>query len=211
MLIFPHERMALARLLSLLERGEQLAHDCAMGQAAIAPEPRMRRFLQEQAKQEYFHATTFRWAAAWLAPRHLGSPPDLEPLSRYRDRVNDALHRGAFAESVLAVQVVLEGVGEVVLKRIEVGLSKRHAPFGRLRRLLLKQEEAHHAFGLRALERAVSNGKASAERLRMLSPEYLGLAISVLASAQDLLESIDEDAAAYAAEVKDYVPRWLIS
>ncbi|MEW6542231.1 MAG: hypothetical protein AB1411_01325, partial [Nitrospirota bacterium] len=175
MLVRPDERAPIARLLRFLEQGERLAHDCASAQAALAPEPRMARFLLSQARQEAFHAVAFQGAIAWLAPRHLGACPLLPPLGRYRTLLDEAIRRNDFVETVLAEQIILEGLGEAILKRIEAGLAKRGAPFGRLRRILIHQEEAHHAFGRRCLERAIEAGRTSPDRLRPPGLEYLAL------------------------------------
>jgi len=152
MLVRPDERVPFARLLQFLEQGEHLASDCAKAQAALALEAGMRRFLLGQARQEGYHAMVFQGAIAWLAPRHLGSCPMLLPLERYRALIAEAIYQGNLAETLLAEQIIQEGLGEAILKRIEAGLVKRNAPFGRLRRILLHQEEAHHGFGHRALE-----------------------------------------------------------
>ena len=211
MLVYPNERVPIARLLRFLEHGERLAHDCAQAQAALAPEPRMRRFLQRQARQEAYHAVVFQGAIAWLTPRHLGTCPLLPPLERYRALLEAAIRERNFAETLMAEQIILEGLGEAILTRIEYGLAKRKAAFGRLRRILLNQEEAHHAFGRRALDRAVAEGRTSLEALRPRAQEYLALTDAMVATLSDLFESIDEDPSAYAAEAKGYLPTWLTS
>lgn len=211
MLVRPDERIPFARLLQFLEQGEYLARDCAKAQATLAPEPGMRRFLQGQARQEGYHAVIFRGAIAWLAPRHLGSCPMLLPLERYRTLIEEAIYQGNFAETLLAEQIILEGLGEAILKRIEAGLVNRNASFGRLRRILLHQEEAHHGFGHRALERAIASGRTSAEALRPRGQEYLALTDAMVTAVSDLFESIDEDPSAWAADAKSYVPTWLFS
>ena len=111
------------------------------------------------------HALVFQGAIAWLAPRHLGDEPFLPALEEYRRLLGDALARHNLLETFLAEQVILEGLGEAILTRIEEGLIKRATPFGRLRRVLLQQEEAHHGFGRRMLERAVAQGEIDAKTL----------------------------------------------
>lgn len=64
----PGEYVHLAQLLQFMVLGEQLAHDCAKGQATLVREPGMQRFLASQAKQEGRHAVVFQWAIRWLAP-----------------------------------------------------------------------------------------------------------------------------------------------
>lgn len=209
MLVRPDERVPIARLLTFLEHGERLAHDCARAQAALAPEPGMQRFLASQARQESAHALVFRGAIAWLAPRHLGDSPFLPSLDRYRILLEDALHRGDLAETLLAEQIILEGLGEAILARIEAGLLKRGAPFGRVRRILLHQEEAHHDFGRRMLDRAFTTGTASSERLRGRAQDYLALTEGMVTTLGELFESINEDPRHYLEQAGSYLPGWL--
>jgi hypothetical protein len=134
----------------------------------------------------------------------------LPSLQRYRALIEDAISRHDMAETLLAEQIILEGLGEAILKRIEAGLIKRNAPFGRLRRILLHQEEAHHDFGCRALERAIAGGRTTAETLRPRRQEYLALTDAMVTTVSDLFESIEEDPAAWASDVRSYVPSWLL-
>jgi hypothetical protein len=210
MLVRPDERVPLARLLQFLEHGEHLAHDCARAQAALAPDAGARRFLAGQARQEALHAAVFHGAVAWLAPRHLGECPVLPPLERYRALIEEAIEGRRFAETLLAEQIILEGLGEAILKRLEAGLVKRNAGFGRLRRILLHQEEAHHAFGRRALDRAIEAGQASPEVLRERAPEYLAVADAMVLALGDLFASIDENATAYIGDARSALPSWLV-
>jgi hypothetical protein len=113
-------------------------------------------------------------------------------------------------ETFLAEQVILEGLGEAILTRIEEGLAKRDAPFGRLRRILLQQEEAHHGFGRRMLERAMAEGRIDAETLRRRAQDYLALAGQMVLTLSDLFESIEEDPTAWAHDVRKFLPEWLI-
>jgi hypothetical protein len=169
----------------------------------------MRRFLRSQARQESYHAIVFQANIAWLAPRHLGTCPLLPPLGRYRALIEDAIRRGDLAETLMAEQIILEGLGEAILVRIEEGLAKRNAPFERLRRMLLQQEEAHHGFGCRTLDRMFAAGVTTPEVLWDRGQEYLGLTHAMVATLADLFTSIEEDPTAWAADVGQYVPKWL--
>lgn len=209
MLVRPDERAPVARLLRFLQHGEMLARDCAQAQAALAPDERSRRFLLRQSRQEAFHAVVFQGAIAWLAPRHLRDCPLLPPLERYRDLIQDAIARRDFAETLLAEQVILEGLGEAILARIEAGLAKREAPLGRLRRVLLLQEEAHHAYGRRALDAAMAAGLASKGSLQARGVEYVALTRAMVVTLADLFDAVQEDAAAWAADAASYLPDWL--
>jgi hypothetical protein len=211
MFVRPDEKVPIARLLTFLEHGERMAHDCAKAQAALTDEAGTRRFLTSQARQEAMHAVVFQSAIAWLAPKHLGDAPFLPALEEYRTILNEELAGHNLLETYLAEQVVLEGLGEAVLTRIEQGLAKRAAPFGRLRRILLHQEEAHHGFGRRQLERANDRGETDRARLRQRAQRYLALTDSMVFTLCDLFDSIDEDAGAWAADVRTFLPQWLVA
>ena len=209
MLVKSDEQVPIARLLKFMELGEQLAHECALAQTSLAPEPGMQRFLSGQARQERYHAWAFHGAIAWIAPRHLGPVPFIQPMEQYRHLLDSAFRRKEFAETILAEQIILEGLGEAILKKIEAGLVKRQAPFQRLRHTLLHQEEAHHAFGHRVLQRIIAREEAKIETLQDRAPEYLAFAESMLTTATDLLEAIDEDPTEYIGEFHQQLPSWL--
>lgn len=211
MLVRPNEKTPIARLLTFLEHGERLANQCAKAQAALAPDAGARRFLLSQARQESAHAMLFQGAIVWLAPKHLGDAPFLPALEEYRTILNEALARKDLLETVLAEQVILEGLGEAILARIEEGLAKRAAPFGRLRRILLQQEEAHHGFGCRMLERAMAEDRIDVDTLRRRSQHYLALTDQMVLALSDLFESIAEDPSVWASDVRKFLPEWLMA
>ena len=209
MLILPEERIPMARLVTFLELGERLAHDCATAQAALVQDPKSRRFLNSQVRQEAMHARVFQGVVGWMAPRHCGGLPFLQTLKRFRELIDKALTRGDFLESILAEQIILEGLGEAILNRIEAGLAKRQAPFQKLRRVFLQQEEAHHGFGLRMLERALSSGQVTVPELQTWSQPYVALTDDMIFTLADLFDEIQEDATAYVADAKSTLPSWL--
>jgi hypothetical protein len=211
MLVHSDEKVPIARLLTFLEHGERMAHDCAKAQAALAEEAGTKRFLANQARQEAMHAVVFQGAIAWLAPKHLGEAPFLPALEEYRKILDDVLARRDLTETFLAEQVVLEGLGEAILTRIEQGLAKRAAPFGRLRRILLHQEEAHHGFGRRQLERALARGETDVEDLTRRAQRYLALTDAMVFTLCDLFESINEDATAWSQDVRTFLPDWCVA
>ena len=209
MLVSPDEKAPIAQLLAFLEQGERMAHDCAKAQSALATDSEARGFLCRQARQEAAHALIFQGAIAWLAPKYLCGSPRLTAMEEYRALLHDALNREDLVETFLAEQVILEGLGEVILTRIEQGLAKRGAPFSRLRRILLQQEEAHHGFGRRQLERAIARGEADVPSLQRRARPYLALTDAMLLMLSDLFDTIREDASALAAEVRTFLPEWL--
>ena len=211
MVVHPDEKVPIARLLTFLEHGERMAHDCAKAQASLSKDSGARRFLLSQARQEAMHARVFQGAIVWLSPKYLRDSPFLPALEEYRRMLNDALARRDLMETFLAEQVVLEGLGEAILTRIEQGLVKRGAPFGRLRRILLRQEEMHHGFGRRQLERAVERGETDSESLKRQAERYLDLADGMVLTLCDLFDGIDEDAEAWATDVRTFLPDWCIA
>ena len=211
MLVSHDERVPIARLLTFLAHGERMAHDCAKAQATLCDDPLASRFLMSQAKQEAMHAVVFQGAIAWLSPRHLSDAPFLQPLEAYRTLLEDALARQDLLETLLAEQVILEGLGEAILTRIELGLVKRAAPFERLRRILLHQEEAHHGFGRRELEWAIERGETDRATLRKQAQGYLALTDAMVLTLCDLFDSIEEDATAWAKDVRTFLPDWCVA
>lgn len=208
-MVRPDERAPIARLLTFLEQGEQMAHDCATTQASMVCESGARRFLLSQARQEAAHALVFKGAVAWLAPKHLGDSLCLPAMEEYRKLLHDRFACNDLLDTILAEQVILEGLGEAVLTHIERGLEKRAAPLGRMRRILLRQEEAHHGFGRRWLERAIGRGETDAPALQRRAQQYLALSDAMILDLGDLFESIDEDPAQWAADVRTFLPEWL--
>ncbi|HNP60483.1 MAG TPA: hypothetical protein PKM72_06555 [Nitrospirales bacterium] len=209
MLVKPGEHVHLAQLLQFMVLGEQLAHDCAKVQATLVREPGMQRFLIGQAKQEGRHALVFQWAIRWLAPRGPHSLLISHQMNQYRRLLTSALTRGDVAESLLAEQIILEGLGQAILQKLETGLVKRDAPFRKFRRILLQQEEAHHGFGLRTLNRMLDDGQTSIDYLRERAPAYLDLGKALLFSAQESFHFIREDPREYWNDFQQGLPMWL--
>ena len=132
----------------------------------LLPRRNSGRFLQTQAHQEAFHAVVFQGVIHWLAPR---GPADAAPpssMERYRGLMESALARGDLAESLLALQVLLEAMGDVVLEAIDTGSERRGLGFRRLRRVLRQQEQTHHAFGVHQLVNLVSADATQRARLQ---------------------------------------------
>lgn len=207
----PGDNIQVARLLGFLWAGECLATNVAQQQARLAPDSRTRRFLAKQARQEHFHAAVFCRAQRWLASGSSRTLPTLAALSRYESLVQAALARRDFDESLIALQIALEGLGDVVLRNVDVGLTRRGLGFARLRRLLRQQEQTHHAFGVHWLQRRIDSGVADTERLRSRAGGYLELVNVMFAELTDLFVGFDEDPAQYRAAFEQTLPVWLRS
>ena len=209
MLVKTGEHAHLAQLLQFMVLGEQLARDCAKAQSTLARDPGMQTFLAGQSRQEGHHAVIFQWAIHWLTPQTPRSTLISEQMNHYRRFLMAAIQRQDFAESLLAEQIILEGLGEAILQRLEAGLLKRKAPFRTLRHLLILQEQAHHGFGLRTIQRLIANGETSIDRLSERAPVYLHMGKSMLFSAQDSFHAIQEDPREYWKDFQRGLPVWL--
>lgn len=203
------ERDQAAKLFGFLALGETLARDCARAQADIAPDRRARRFLIAQARQETFHKAVFDRAVKWLARPGVDVSPDLAPMQAYRRRLEAALARGNFAESLLAQQVILEGLGDVVCGRIARGIDNRGLGFSQVRRLILHQEHAHQLFGIRRLAPLLGADPELEERLASSARAYFELVEQMLHNLDGLFRFFDEDAGVYVDEVRASLPPWL--
>lgn len=186
------ERRAAARLLRIQAFGERIAMQGARGQARIAPTRDARRFLRRQSRQEAFHAWLFERAAKALWPEAEGPVvAEIPPaLLRVRSRLFDAIARRSFAEAVVIQHVALEALGHAVLDRLDSELALMSNVFGRLRRIVMAQENAHCAFGERWLA-AVRHE----DGMRDLERAMMSEADEVLRSIAPLLGMIGGDSA----------------
>lgn len=205
--LLPDESRQIARLFGFLRHGEWLARDVAARQARLAADPALRRFFAAQARQEAFHAAVFDGAVHWLAPRGV-RPPAPAPLRRYRARVEAALACGDLVESLLALQVLFEALGDVVLEAIDAGIERRGGGFTRLRRVLRAQEQAHHAFGVRALEQQLDAMPASVARLREPARGYVELVGEILHSLEGVFADFRQEPAECLHRFRQRLPAW---
>jgi hypothetical protein len=203
----PERRAALALFLRHLARGERVAQSLAGRQAAIAPTRHERRFLRAQARQEAMHALLFDTAASWLGARALALDPC--PYAAFEARASAAVERGDLVESLIATQIVLEALGEVLLERLDRGLARHGAGFQRLRRVLLRQEAAHHAFGRRIVERARAGLVPASSALPALALPYLDFVDAMIASGRPALAHFGLTPAQIGAEARARLPSWL--
>lgn len=206
MFIAMDQRAQIARLFRFLILGERLAQDCATNQAWLAPTTASKRFFRAQSNQEAFHVKVLEKAVRWLSPRGEHVSVALKPMEDYRRLIDEALRRQRLAETVLAQQVILEGLGEFVFERISEGISERGLGFKRIRQLLLRQELAHHRFGMRYMERLSDPDSILKDRAQ----DYLGLGLTMLDELHDLLEYFDEDPELYVTGLYRNMPGWAI-
>ena len=188
----------LARVFQVLVAGEHLAQECALKQTALATERKTRSFFVTQAQQERQHARIFQSAASALAPRgNVSHSPALRALHRYGERLTADLECGNLAGSLVGMQVVLEGVGAMVLNAMDAELNRRGDHYAALRRRLLLQEDAHHAFGLRCLEQLCANTPAVSHSLVAAGREYSALSIDILSACEEHFFYLGADSRCY--------------
>ena len=203
----PAQKTQTARLFAALEYGERLAHDCARRQASLLDDRRAQRFLQTQARQESAHALLFRGAADWLAPKQWFTTPPA--LRDFGDSLQRALSRNDLTESLVASQIVLEGLGEQILTRLNHGMDNHGIGFSRQRKLLLRQEQGHYAFGLRTLEQRLQTEYTRIEHVHELADGYIRLIQRISAEMADVFAALDENAADYTDGLIAGLPAWL--
>jgi len=210
MFLLPTEHRQIARLFDFLLQGEQLAFDCASAQMQLFEDRASRNFLRNQARQEKFHYRVFKSGIGILAPKGISGTPGTRQMQSYRRVLEAALKRGDRAETLLGMQVLLEGLGDVTLQHIGAGFGRRRLQFlcRRVRHLVTGQEDAHHSFGLRRL-RSLMQEEPASEAIARRSQDYLELLEQLLGSVADLFEYFDEDPEIYKKEFQQSLPIWL--
>lgn len=176
-----HERRAAAQLLRVQAAGERIARDGARAQAGIAPDRVSRRFLLRQSRQEGFHAVLFdRLARTLDSEDNVVREADIPAsLVRIRTALAEAIAGRNYTDAIVIQHVALEGLGHAVLERLDEELPAFGEHFGRLRRLILAQEDAHYAFGARMLVSQRHDGHVIRLTRRMLDEaESLLIAIA---------------------------------
>lgn len=203
----PETRRQAARLFAALEYGEQLAHDCARQQARWVDTPRAQRFLNTQARQEASHAAFYRHAAEWLMPGHHYHAP--KTLQQYGRRLQRALDNSDLCDSLTGSQIILEGFGEQIISRLNRGMDNHGIGFRRLRRVLLRQEQSHYAFGLRMLQQQTASEPANTGRIQTLAADYLQQVRCIIDEMSDVFISLDEDPGEYCTDLLGHLPDWI--
>ena len=210
MLLASEERFQIARLFNFLLQGEQLAFDCATKQADLFQDPLSKRFLRAQAHQEALHVKILKAGIGILVPRGVGEPIAKSAMADYRRLLEAALDRGDASESLLGMQIILEGLGDITLNRISAGFSTRGLTFRRVRQLIVGQEDAHHSFGLRRFQHMMSTQPNKLNRMRHQSELYLEVVDNLLQTLTPLFEYFEEDPREYLDELQLMIPHNLV-
>lgn len=185
-------------------QGEQLAHQCAQQQAQLFNDPVAARFFANQAKQERFHARVFKTGIGIVRPSGIKDDLGKKAFTDYSRELLGAVERGDKLESLIGMQIIMEGLAEVSLQHISDGFPGRGVGFKRIRHVIVGQEEAHHQFGVKQLQTYLP--EADLNKLANTYKVYLELAEGLLYSVRDLFQYFDEDADQYYTELLGTVP-----
>ena len=210
MMLYPAHSTQLARVFSLLAQGERLAHNAAKRQSQLTltkGNPSHSIFFKQQARQELFHARVFDGTTLWLGKKHAGKP--CAQLEKFTSHVEAALCKGALAESVLAIQLVLEAMGKLILEGIDTRMERYHYGLKKIRSTILAQEAKHYDFGQNQLLTLMQQTNISHSTMRALSQNYHEMANDILDHAAPLFDSLDSDIEAYKQRLTNEIPDWL--
>jgi hypothetical protein len=207
--IIADERTHAAALFDIHRRGEVIAARCATVQADLPCPPPLRRFFVRQARQERFHARVFDSAIRWVRPKGPGPAPAAAAMGAYQRLLDCAAERRDVGELLLGNQIILEALGEVELEKIDQGLERRGLGFKRLRRIILAQEQAHHATGEAALEALIESNGARRGALRTRAADYLALIERIFDDTAPLFEYFAQDVGAHRRRFWALLPPWI--
>ena len=205
------EVVHLARLLDFLKAGEQLASICARRQSefVVDKDRQCSKFLRRQAGQEQFHNRVFQGAEYWLSARGVRQQSNCEAFREYERRVLHALDQGRFSESLFAVQVMLESVGETVLTHLDAGMTHRRMGLQRIRRVILQQERAHHSFGEQQLDRWMQLEGVDQAQMRVIAEPYVSLGRQMLDGMDAVFAGLGQNKQRYWNHIENELPDWL--
>jgi hypothetical protein len=195
------EKKHIARLLNFFLSGEKVPHRFSPRQPKLSKHDQVKRFLIRQSRQERFHAVTFQSAILWLSPKGVCVPAN-KTMQQYESLLNEATDNHDLFSSVIGLQVILEGMGDIALSHFDDGMRQRGLGYQKLRRAILAQEDMHHEFGLSYFYKNTPPAVPAVQ-----SDNYLSLVDDMLTSLQGLFDFFDEDSGSYMAEFKQSIPQ----
>lgn len=199
------EKIFAAHLLHFLGCGEKIAVQCASSQAKLAEDKKMRRFFTSQARQEKQHAIVFNAATHWLQPKrfqhikHTG-------LQEFEKKLTQAILQNQLAESIVAQQLLFEGLGEITLEKVSQGIEDRGFGFQRIRKSIIKQEKAHHQFGQRHFQKILNAPELDIPGIARQGKEYLEILQQVLAEMEPVLQFYNQNSVDFYTQLVEQLP-----
>lgn len=211
MFIKEDDAFHIAHLFQFLIQGEELALACSKRQSEITVNPVERQFFLKQCRQEKFHSAAFKFGSSFVRPKGIKNPIGQRIMSDYRQLIFEALVRGDIAESVLGMQVILEGLGDVTIENMRTGIATKRAAYERIRQLILSQEDEHHDFGLNYFSHEGTEQPEITSQLTSRAQDYLGLTEALLLETQSLFEYFEADVNQYRHRFFNTLPDWVTS
>ena len=202
------EKTFAAHLLDFLAYGEKIATRCAKQQAQLTEDRKMRCFFATQARQEKQHAFVFTSATRWFRPKGFQYPKH-RGLIDFEKKLDTTLNKGRLAESIMAQQLLFEGLGEITLEKVSQGIEDRGFGFQRVRKTILKQEHAHHQFGEKQINQLFSSAELDTYLLAKQCREYLEILEQTLYDMQSVLQFYNQSAESFYQQLITELPSQL--
>lgn len=199
------ERIHAIHLLHFLAQGEKIATQCAQRQTKIATDKKMQVFFRTQSRQEKQHAFVFNSAVRCLRPKKFNHMPH-QGLISLESKLNRALDRNDLSESIVAQQLLFEGLGEITLKKVSSGITDRGFGFQRIRKIILAQEHAHHRFGEKQIDKILNSKEFDARAIAVKCKEYLAILHEVLIEMEPILSYYNQDVQSFYTDLTQGLP-----
>ncbi|MEM8845364.1 MAG: hypothetical protein AAGB35_10035 [Pseudomonadota bacterium] len=145
-----------SQLFHFLARGEEIAAQCAQYQSRLAHDKKSIKFFKTQARQETQHAFIFNQAKRHFKQKNMTYICQ-RSLDKFEQKLSSTLNEDKLQESIIAQQLLFEGLGEITLNKVSQGIEDRGFSFNLIRKTILKQERAHHHFGERYIENLLAD------------------------------------------------------
>jgi len=166
---------------------ELVAMRCTTHQASLASNKVMNKFFSVQARQEAHHALIFEKAFSWMRPKHF-QRLQYSSLNYFENKLQKSLSENNLGESIIAQQLLFEGLGEITLEKLSMAADVRGLGFQRIRNTILKQERAHHAYGEKYIDDVLNVQDSNIGTILVQCREYLELLHTTLHEMNFVLE-----------------------
>ena len=199
------DRIFACQLLGFLARSEQIAANCAQQQSKLAVDKKMRAFFSTQARQERQHAFVFNRSLQWLSEKNF-QQINYSGLYAFEKKLANAFDRNDLAESIVAQQLLFEGLGEITLHKVSAGIEDRGFGFQRLRKIILNQERAHHHFGEKHINAVINAPEFDVQLIAKQCKEYLEILYLVLTEMESVLEFYNQSVQGFYMQLINDLP-----
>ncbi|HZQ62669.1 MAG TPA: hypothetical protein VFC24_15050 [Casimicrobiaceae bacterium] len=183
----------LALFFGSLEQAEQISCLTATAQAALVCDARVQRGLSLQARHEARHAQVFGAAATALSFGTRTASPLGGALQAYAFALQRDLRARNLAGSLIGLQGMLEGLGMVALSPPCTPLARAASCVVPLRAAMLKQEELHHAHGMKVLASALRSDARCARAAVEALDRYGALSAAIVEAGMELFDHYAHD------------------